>query len=112
MIDLVALEDRFGEPVQPDVHQQQAERADHRQQPEIRRGEEPGEHDGRDQLDEEPGALRRDRHTGAPDGEAPEPVAAGCRAEHPLLVEGRHACSRVTPIGCATAASRKANHMR
>ncbi len=69
MVDLISLENGFGKPVQPEVHQQQAESRDHRNQPEVRRREQPGQYHGRDNLDSETSPLGKYSCTSATDSE-------------------------------------------
>src|SRR5207247_4081464 len=115
MIDLLPLEDRLRKPVQPEVHQQQAEGGDHGHQPKICRSEKSSQGEGGDHLDGEPQALRKYRGAGTPNGEAPESAAVRGGAKGAIVVEGlhpSHPSSRLEGSGTTAMARRQTSHPR
>ncbi len=51
MIDYFVLEDSFGKPIDPEVHEEQAERGDHSYDPKITWCKKPGQDHGGNYLD-------------------------------------------------------------
>src|SRR2546427_12760591 len=108
MIHLFPLQDCLGKPVQPEVHEKQAEGRDHGDESKILGGEEPSQDDGGERLNGESQALGKHRDAGASDGEAAEPVAVRGGVEGSIRVEWLHPFSRCEGFGTMVTASRKA----
>ena len=87
MRDILALEDRLGEPVQADAREQEAERCNHRHNAEISRGEQPRQDHGSHNLHSERHTSRKDHHAGAADGSPPQPLGLSNRVENAVGIE-------------------------
>src|SRR5437867_3243422 len=89
------LDDPFKKAVYAEAHQEQAERGDHRHQPEILRCKEPGQDDCGQHLDDQPRALRKHRKARTTNGSSPEAVAVTDGLEAAVFAEWLHLLTKV-----------------
>ena len=93
MIELRPLDDGLCDAVEPDVHQEQAERGDDRHQSKIRGCQQARQNHRRDHLDRERQRHGERRHARPADRDAAQAVAIGVETKSAVLVEWRHRVS-------------------